>query len=60
MLVDDKEHALAYKLNQSNLVKQVFVIPGNEEITIAERHTEISESDHQAILDFAKRQNVDW
>ncbi|WRN54914.1 phosphoribosylamine--glycine ligase N-terminal domain-containing protein [Staphylococcus aureus] len=27
---------------------------------IAEVHTEISESDHQAILDFAKRQNVDW
>lgn len=56
-----REHALAYKLNQSNLVKQVFVIPGNEAMTpIAEVHTEISESDHQGILDFAKQQNVDW
>ncbi len=56
-----REHALAYKLNQSNLVKQVFVIPGNEAMTpIAEVHTEISESNHQGILDFAKQQNVDW
>lgn len=56
-----REHALAYKLNQSNLVKQVFVIPGNEAMTpIAEVHTEISESDRQGILDFAKQQNVDW
>ena len=50
---------LHIKLNQSNLVKQVFVIPGNEAMTpIAEVHTEISESDHQGILDFAKQQNV--
>lgn len=56
-----REHALAYKLNQSNLVKQVFVIPGNEAMTpIAEVHTEISESDHEAIVDFAKKQSVDW
>ncbi|MGT2333836.1 phosphoribosylamine--glycine ligase [Staphylococcus aureus] len=56
-----REHALAYKLNQSNLVKQVFVIPGNQgNDTYPEVHTEISESNHQGILDFAKQQNVDW
>ncbi|MBE5662214.1 phosphoribosylamine--glycine ligase [Staphylococcus sp. SS35] len=56
-----REHALAYKLNQSDLVKQVFVIPGNEAMSpVAEVHTEIAESDHQAILEFAKNQNIDW
>lgn len=50
-----REHALAYKLNQSDSVKQVYVIPGNEAMsTVAEVHTEIAESDHQAILKFAK------
>ncbi|MBE5663292.1 phosphoribosylamine--glycine ligase [Staphylococcus sp. SS60] len=56
-----REHALAYKLNQSDLVKQVFVIPGNEAMSpVAEVHTEIAESDHQAILEFAKNQNIEW
>ncbi|UMT76578.1 phosphoribosylamine--glycine ligase [Staphylococcus roterodami] len=56
-----REHALAYKLNQSDLVKQVFVIPGNEAMSpVAEVYTEIAESDHQAILEFAKNQNIDW
>lgn len=56
-----REHALAYKLNQSDSVKQVYVIPGNEAMsTVAEVHTEIAESDHQAILKFAKNQNIDW
>ncbi len=41
-----------YKLNQSNRMLQEFVIPGNEAMTpIAEVHTEISESNHQGILD---------
>ncbi|UMT81546.1 phosphoribosylamine--glycine ligase [Staphylococcus roterodami] len=56
-----REHALAYKLNQSDLVKQVFVIPGNEAMSpVAEVYIEIAESDHQAILEFAKNQNIDW
>ncbi|CDR23927.1 phosphoribosylamine--glycine ligase [Staphylococcus schweitzeri] len=56
-----REHALAYKLNQSDSVKQIYVIPGNEAMSpVAEVHTEIAESDHQAILEFAKSQNIDW
>lgn len=56
-----REHALAYKLNQSDSVKQVYVIPGNEAMSpVAEVHTEIAETDHQAILEFAKNQNIDW
>ncbi|CDR28180.1 phosphoribosylamine--glycine ligase [Staphylococcus schweitzeri] len=56
-----REHALVYKLNQSDSVKQIYVIPGNEAMSpVAEVHTEIAESDHQAILEFAKSQNIDW
>ena len=45
-----REHALASKLNQSTIIDQVFVIPGNEAMrNVAEVHDEIAESDHQGL-----------
>ena len=56
-----REHALASKLNQSTIIDQVFVIPGNEAMrNVAEVHDEIAESDHQGILKFAKQNDIDW
>ncbi|MEQ6029385.1 phosphoribosylamine--glycine ligase [Staphylococcus saccharolyticus] len=56
-----REHALASKLNQSTIIDQVFVIPGNEAMrNVAEVHDEIAESDHHGILKFAKQNDIDW
>ena len=45
-----REHALASKINQSPIVDKVYAIPGNDAmVNIAEVHSDIAESDHQAI-----------
>ena len=50
-----REHVLAHKLNQSELVDQVFAIPGNAAMeTVAEVHSEIAETAHDEIVEFAK------
>ena len=56
-----REHALTWKLRQSAHVSQVFVAPGNAG-TAAEPKTkniEIGAEDIPALVDFAKRQNID-
>lgn len=56
-----REHALAWKLCQSARVSEVFVAPGNAG-TAAEpktKNVEIGAGDIPALLDFAKRQNID-
>lgn len=56
-----REHALAYKLKQSSLVEKVYAIPGNDAmVNIAEVHSNISESNQQEILNFAKKNSIDW
>ncbi|MBI5975418.1 phosphoribosylamine--glycine ligase [Staphylococcus canis] len=56
-----REHALAYKLNDSRLVSKVYAIPGNDAMTkVAEIHQDIAENDHDAILQFAKSNKVEW
>ncbi|MDU5139661.1 phosphoribosylamine--glycine ligase, partial [Staphylococcus sp.] len=56
-----REHALASKINQSPIVDKVYAIPGNDAmVNIAEVHSEIAESDHQAILHFAQHNAIDW
>ena len=56
-----REHALAWKLSQSNKVSQIFVAPGNAG-TASEPKTnniDIDAEDISALLMFAKRQNID-
>lgn len=56
-----REHALAYKLNESQLVTQVYAIPGNDAMAhVAEVHSEIAETSHDDILKFALEHNVEW
>lgn len=56
-----REHALVHKLNQSKLVTHIDVIPGNDAMTsIANIHSEIAETNHDAILDFAKNHAIEW
>lgn len=56
-----REHVLAHKLNQSPLVTEIFAIPGNDAMsTVAKVHSEIAETNHEAIVTFAKEQQIDW
>ncbi|MCD8920667.1 phosphoribosylamine--glycine ligase [Staphylococcus gallinarum] len=56
-----REHVLAHKLNQSPLVKEIFAIPGNDAMTaVAEVHSEIAETNHEAIVAFAKDHQINW
>ncbi len=55
-----REHAMAWKTAQSELVKQVFVAPGNDGISQTEKVTivNIAENDHDGLLRFAKENNI--
>ena len=54
-----REHALAWKIKQSPLVKKLYVAKGNAGIwKIAER-VDISPTDIKNLVDFAKSENID-
>ena len=56
-----REHVLAHKLNQSPLVDEVHAIPGSDAMAqVAEVHTDIAESAHDDIVDFAQQQGIEW
>ncbi|MGG0616752.1 phosphoribosylamine--glycine ligase [Bacillus altitudinis] len=53
-----REHTIAWKVNQSELVSQVFVAPGNDGMTDAAKLVPIDEVDHEALIRFAKDNNI--
>jgi len=53
-----REHALAWKISKSPLVKEIFVAPGNGGTT--EYNVAISDSDIPALVAFAKEKNIDF
>ncbi|MGX0791782.1 phosphoribosylamine--glycine ligase [Staphylococcus hominis] len=56
-----REHALVSKLHQSPLIEKLYAIPGNDAMThLAEVHTEIAETDHEAILQFVHQHHIEW
>ncbi|MCE5037749.1 phosphoribosylamine--glycine ligase [Staphylococcus auricularis] len=56
-----REHALAYKLSQSALVDELYAIPGNVGMEkVAHVESDIAESDHKAIVDFAQSHDIEW
>ena len=55
-----REHALAWKMSKSLPKKKIYAIPGNPGIAeVAECVTGISISDNDAVVNFAKENNVD-
>ncbi len=54
-----REHALVWKAAQSNLVEEVFVAPGNDGMDELATRVAISENDNEALVAFAKEQNID-
>ncbi|KAB1283420.1 Trifunctional purine biosynthetic protein adenosine-3 [Camelus dromedarius] len=57
-----REHALAWKLAQSNHVKQVLVTPGNAGTACSEKisNTDVSISDHTALAQFCKDEKIEF
>ncbi|MCB0327039.1 MAG: phosphoribosylamine--glycine ligase [Bdellovibrionales bacterium] len=57
-----REHALAWKLSQSPKVDHVFVAPGNAGIDSTQKcsRVAIADDDLQGLLDFAKKQAIDF
>lgn len=54
-----REHTLAWKAAQSQLAEKVFVAPGNDGMTDVATIVPISETDNQALLQFAKEEGID-
>jgi len=54
-----REHALAWKLNQSKKVKQIFIAPGNGGTAFIGQNIEIQAEDLSSLLDFAKKKKID-
>lgn len=57
-----REHTLAWKLAQSNHVKQVLVAPGNAGTACSQKisNAAVSTSDHSALAQFCKDENIEF
>ncbi|MFS0655512.1 phosphoribosylamine--glycine ligase [Bacillus sp. 179-C3.3 HS] len=53
-----REHTIAWKVNQSELVSQVFVAPGNDGMTGVARLVPIDEGNHAELIRFAKENDI--
>ena len=54
-----REHAIAWKLDQSELVSELFVAPGNAGTAQIARNVPIAATDMEGLLDFAINNGVD-
>jgi phosphoribosylamine--glycine ligase len=54
-----REHALAWKFAQSDLVEQVFVAPGNEGISLEKKCILVNAITIEQIFNFAKDEKID-
>ncbi len=54
-----REHALVWKISQNPDVKKIYCAPGNAGISKHAECVNIAASDIDALLDFAKRNNID-
>ncbi|WP_273835991.1 phosphoribosylamine--glycine ligase [Guptibacillus sedimenti] len=54
-----REHVMAWKAAESSLVDRVYVAPGNAGMTDVSQLVAIDESDHEGLVAFAKKENID-
>ncbi|WLR51100.1 phosphoribosylamine--glycine ligase [Bacillus tianshenii] len=54
-----REHAVAWKFAQGKQIEKVFVAPGNDGMTDVAECVAISETDHDALIAFAKDNQID-
>jgi phosphoribosylamine--glycine ligase len=53
-----REHALAWKIAQSERIQMVYVAPGNGGTALDERLQNIAITDHAALVEFAKNEHI--
>ncbi|MBK8904634.1 MAG: phosphoribosylamine--glycine ligase [Anaerolineaceae bacterium] len=54
-----REHALVWKLGQSERVEQIFVAPGNAGTAVSAQNVPIRDSDIDELLNFAQEKQID-
>ena len=54
-----REHAIAWKINQSSKLKKLYVAPGNAGTRSVATNLDISESDIQGLKNFALQKEID-
>ncbi len=55
-----REHALAWKIAQSPLLTKLYCAPGNGGTANVAENVALDITDHAAVIEFAKSQNVDF
>ena len=55
-----REHALAWKLAQSERLAKLFVAPGNGGTAELAENVALDPADHAAVVAFAKSENIDF
>jgi phosphoribosylamine---glycine ligase len=53
-----REHALAWKINQSPLCERLFVAPGNAGTAEVAKNVFLDLSNHQSVIDFSKQNSI--
>jgi phosphoribosylamine--glycine ligase len=53
-----REHALAWKMAQSNNLDQLFIAPGNAGTASVGRNIDLKVSDHNAVIAFCKKEEI--
>jgi phosphoribosylamine--glycine ligase len=53
-----REHALAWKIAQSERIQMVYVAPGNGGTALDSRLQNVQITDHTALVEFAKREHI--
>ena len=54
-----REHAIAWKLSKENDVEKIYCAPGNAGISKVAQCINISDSDIENLVKFAKENNID-
>ncbi len=54
-----REHAIAYKITESKLLDELFIIPGNPGTKLLGENININPADHESILKFCKENKID-
>ncbi len=54
-----REHAIAYKIKESNQLEELFIIPGNPGTELLGENIILDSANHKAIIEFCKKQKID-
>ncbi len=54
-----REHAIAYKINESKLLKELYIMPGNAGTLNVGINVEVDTSDHKKVGEFCSEKKID-